>query len=365
MNILFVTTHSYFPQRVGGSETSTHELCLQLIKNGHTPTVLTGLDPDSWYGFINRIKMKLPLYGKLSKSRFGGYDVFRCWDSVLNIADAIKLSDADIAVVQAGRQKDCVNALLKLNIPTVCYLHDTSFESSKDGVKPHKNLAVIANSNYTAGVYCKGFGLMPYVIPPLVRPENYITKRTGESVLFINPHPIKGLAVALKLAELNPTMPFDFVWCWGLDRKAREAIEDRAKELGNISISGPLRDMKKAYANAKILLSPTGTDVTGKHSITAEAWGLVVTEAQFSGIPVIATNKGGLPESVGHGGVLIDYDAAISEWDRALKTLYYDDKIYEEKVREALRHSLRSEIRVEVLYEKFIKICNKLTAKSA
>ncbi len=63
--------------------------------------------------------------------------------------------------------------------------------------------------------------------------------------------------------------------------------------------------MKQVYRSAKLILMP---------SMWEEAWGRVATEAQFSGIPVIASNRGGLPESVGPGGVLLDPDGPLEPW---------------------------------------------------
>ena len=59
-----------------------------------------------------------------------------------------------------------------------------------------------------------------------------------------------------------------------------------------------------------------------------EAWGRVAGEAQASGIPVIASAVGGLPEAVGDGGLLVDPSAGVDAWLEAFALLWDDDDAY-------------------------------------
>src|SRR5262249_21620774 len=56
-------------------------------------------------------------------------------------------------------------------------------------------------------------------------------------------------------------------------------------------------DMRTVYCDTRILLVPSQWE--------DETWGRVVSEAQLSGIPVITSDRGGLPESVGPGGIVL------------------------------------------------------------
>ncbi len=58
---------------------------------------------------------------------------------------------------------------------------------------------------------------------------------------------------------------------------------------------GRTMDTRSVYAATRVLLVPS--------QWKAETWGRVASEAQFSGIPVLASDVGGSPEAVAPGGV--------------------------------------------------------------
>ncbi len=84
-----------------------------------------------------------------------------------------------------------------------------------------------------------------------------------------------------------------------------------------------------------------------------ESWGRVATEAHCSGIPVIASDVEGLPESVGEGGITISLDAGIEKWQESLDYILNDD-VYDDYVNRSLLFSQRDEINSEILVNKFV-----------
>ena len=64
-------------------------------------------------------------------------------------------------------------------------------------------------------------------------------------------------------------------------------------------------------------------------------------EAQFSGIPVVASRVGGLPEAVGPGGLLINPEAPVSEWVQSVRRLWTDQAYWKELSQAALHYSRR------------------------
>jgi glycosyltransferase involved in cell wall biosynthesis len=108
--------------------------------------------------------------------------------------------------------------------------------------------------------------------------------------------------------------------------------------LPNVTFVPPQSDMRKVYAECKILLAP---------SVWEEAYGRVATEAQISGIPVVASARGGLPEAVGPGGVLLDPDQPIADWVAAVRKLWSDQDYYSALSAAATAHAARPEISFE------------------
>ncbi len=120
---------------------------------------------------------------------------------------------------------------------------------------------------------------------------------------------------------------------------------NRANALGNVKILKRTSDMRKLYGVAKILLAP---------SIWEEAWGRVITEAQQNGIPAIASNRGGLPESVGSGGLIIPEDAGIDAWKNALSSLWDNPDTYLELSQAAQERSQQEDISKAAIINSFI-----------
>jgi len=90
-------------------------------------------------------------------------------------------------------------------------------------------------------------------------------------------------------------------------------------------------------------------------SVWEESWGRVVSEAQVSGIPALASNTGGLPEAVGPGGMLVDRQADLSDWLHALSQLWDDDARYDHYARAARTHSHRPEFQPNAVVSRFIE----------
>lgn len=335
MRILFATTRAYLPQCVGGSEWSTHFLCLGLKTAGEGIGVLCHLQNSGWLALENRIKRKLT-GRKFPADRRLGYPVFRGWGSVNGLFDAARSLAADAIVVigTAPNPAGLARAALETGLPVVYQIRDVEFGKHGDGLGDLSGVRFISNSAFTAGEFQRQFGKASDIILPPVQASHCRVKQPGGKVLLINPDPAKGGEIAMAMAEQRPHIPFVFQESWANNSRLHE-LKRRAQSAGNVEWRSPVMDIRSAYADARILLAP---------SQLAEAWGRVATEAHFSAIPVIASNCGGLPQSVGPGGILVAPEAPLEDWLNALDRLWEDKTEWLRLSRCALDYSTRREI---------------------
>jgi glycosyltransferase involved in cell wall biosynthesis len=186
-----------------------------------------------------------------------------------------------------------------------------------DGPLLDEARAVVVTSDWTA----RQLDRPVHVARPGVDPAQLVIgSPTGGALLCVGAVvPAKGHDVLLDaLAELD-----DLAWqltCVGsVDLDPAWGAGLRPDE--RVTFTGPLvgADLDSAYASADLLVLPT----------RREAYGMVVTEALARGVPVLASDVGGVPEALGPGGgVLVPPDDpgaladALRRWleDPALRT---------------------------------------------
>jgi glycosyltransferase involved in cell wall biosynthesis/GT2 family glycosyltransferase len=133
-------------------------------------------------------------------------------------------------------------------------------------------------------------------------------------VTFVNPEPIKGLYVfariAAQLACRRPDIPLLV-----MSGRSRAGWQQQTgidlSQLPNVTIRSSAPDPREFYAATRLLLMP---------SLWNESFGLVAAEAMLNGIPVLASNRGALPETIGHAGFLFDIPARYTSGTRDVPT---------------------------------------------
>ncbi|MGH7046640.1 MAG: glycosyltransferase [Stellaceae bacterium] len=354
--VLFAATRVHVPQGGGGAERNTHELCRALQARGLVPAVWCGLSPDrSWLSHANRLE-RFALRRRFPRDRGCGYAVFRGWDwSEAAAAEVVTRFPADLAIIQMPQPEPLIRSLGRCGVPSAVYVHEV--ETIDDlGALGRAGVRFLANSRFTATRLREQCGIEAAVVRPLVEPEDYRVPTRRERVLFVNTVPRKGLEVALRLAWSRPDIPFDFVWNWILKPDRVAALAQQAAACGNISLHPPTRDMRPLYAAARILLAPSQWE---------EAWGRVATEAHVNGIPVLASDRGGLPESVGPGGILVPADAPHEAWLAALARLWDEPEAYAGYSAAARAYALRPEIQPSVIVDELCQLLPELAAGGA
>lgn len=134
------------------------------------------------------------------------------------------------------------------------------------------------------------------------------------TVLFVGRLiPVKGAELLLDVARQLPDVQFAFAG----DGPLRERFEQAAKEMPNVIFLGKVNNemLPPYYNSADLLCVPSQYE---------EGFGRILIEALSCGCPVVASNKGGIPEAVDSTvGVLLDPPSAENFRD-AIAALHGD-----------------------------------------
>ncbi|MEN8190602.1 MAG: glycosyltransferase [Thermodesulfobacteriota bacterium] len=324
MRLLFATGYGHLPDVVGGLQTTLHELCLALIEHGIEPTVLCG-----YAATINKES------ARPRSDEILGYRVIRMVDPVESLAAVAAADEPDgIVVLTSDKTIPMIVAAMDTGIGVGVYIHNVEFREYGGILLPDPDICYFANSQFTADRLRSLFGLESTVLLPLVQPENYRFEPLRETVLYINPTLLKGVETFFSVARLLPDLPFRVFESWNLTPAWRNYCLKRAAELPNVEWCHPTRNLETLYGSARLLIMP---------SVWEEAYGRSAAEAQVSGIPVIASRRGGLVEAVGEGGLIIDADSDPSVWAESIHRLYHDESLYRELSAKAQANAAREE----------------------
>lgn len=348
MRILLAAKHLHFPQGGGGLERNTHELCLRLLRHGVTPAVMADLRAEaSPVALVNMVARKLNPRRRFPMDDRLGYRVYRGWASEDGAAEVMADFKPDIVIAQSAEPAPLLRSFDAWDIPRMAYFHEVLRIGDVATLKAMGAIGLLANSQFTARkMMANGSDDEPAIIRPLIDPSYYKTPTRPRSVLFVNTQVRKGLETGLALAAARPDIPFEFVLPWILKGQDKADLLERSKALRNLTLHPPTNNMRAHYANARLVLTPSQVE---------EAWGRVATEAQINGIPVLSSDRGGLPEAVGPGGVLVPHDAPIKTWADALSGVWDDPARYDRLSEAALRYSNRPEVQPDVIVQTFIK----------
>ena len=189
--------------------------------------------------------------------------------------------------------------------------------------------------------------LSPHCIPPLDCPEQATLMHIS------NFRPVKRIADVVKIfARVNEKLEARLIMvgdgpdsCLALQTALDLGVADRVRFTGVVERVEPL------LKEANLLLLPSET----------ESFGLVALEAMASGVPVIASDVGGLPEVVKHGctGYLApvgDVDAMAADAIRLLSDASLYASFSAEARRRAVEHFGYLDVigQYEALYERVL-----------
>jgi len=175
--------------------------------------------------------------------------------------------------------------------------------------------AVIVPSRFAADHYRKTLGLDCVVLPCLIAPDHVRPDRRDPRFLtFINPSVEKGVypfaRIADELGRRRPEIPLLVVEGRGTERTLADCGLD-LRAHGNVHLMAHTHDPRRFWGVTKVCLVP---------SLWWENQPLVAVEAMVNGIPVIGSDRGGLPEALGNSGVVLPLPARLTTQTRELPT---------------------------------------------
>jgi glycosyltransferase involved in cell wall biosynthesis len=235
-----------------------------------------------------------------------------------------------VVLTQLDRAKEILAIAKRNGCRTALYVLDVDYEENFLALESDPDV-VLAVSKFVCRELARRYGRESHVLYPLVDFDRYRAPLRGECVTMINPIPVKGVEIALEMAGRFSRQQFLFVEGWGTD----PAIVEQIDRLPNATYMRKQIDMRTVYARTRVLIVP---------SQWQEAFGRVVVEAQASGIPVIASRTGGLPEAVGGGGILIDEYSDPTRWLTALEGLLEDQSAYKDLSDKAIENTRRFDL---------------------
>jgi glycosyltransferase involved in cell wall biosynthesis len=196
--------------------------------------------------------------------------------------------------------------------------------------------AILVPSRAAQEHYRQKFGLTSTAIPGPWNWERVLCPRGGgRYVTFVNPQPGKGAfwfaRIAVELGQRRPDIPLLVVEGRGkADWLARCGLDLSGLRTLHRMLNTP--DPRQFYRVSRVVLMP---------SLGPEAFGRVAVEALINGIPVLASQRGGLPEALAGAGFLLDIPeqytpqtrqaptaAEVAPWVEAIARLWDDPRFY-------------------------------------
>lgn len=324
----------------GGAEVSTRHLIDAVVRRGHVVEVVTGVRKRSVGGACDVLTHALTRRPR-ERIRRHSFVMRSSVDPIRSLRSLLVSSTPD-AVVVTGTDPGFARGALEAASahPTVLFIRVEAGLS----VPHHTHIdAVATNSEYMAD-RARALGWRAIHVPSLFPVSAYRVPGSGDKVLFVNPIPKKGVEIAIDLAQRRPDIPFVFNRSWRMEPRSLRRLRRQVRALPNVEIRAATVDPRHLFRDCRLLLVPSQCD---------EAWGRVVSEAHVNGIPVVASDAGGLREAVGPGGLLVHPRDDRGEWLRAVSRVWDDAETYAQLSVAARGYSERTELSEEYVVDRF------------
>lgn len=353
MRFLLLQSSVYFPSYGGGNK-SNRLLLEALAKRGHqcwsiskSIDAQTVIDKRSEQDVLNERGIKITQYQQdIRYYSHNKVEIFT-FNSLINknLSEFIKLEyhkiKPDIILVSDDKTGELLDVSLSISAnKTVLVLHtnlhlpfgkEATSHSKTRQQQYHQCPNILSSTQYTQRYLFNESGIECAYLPFPVFGEqqfDHLSMFQQGYIGMINPCAIKGIAIFLTLAQTFPNVNFLAVPTWG----ATDVEIAELNAFENITLVEPKDDVGEILKQLSILLVP---------SLIPETFGYVTVEAMLRGIPVLASNLGGLIDAKLGTDYLLPVTPAINNngnhdipsqdskpWASALERLSHDRQEY-------------------------------------
>ena len=165
---------------------------------------------------------------------------------------------------------------------------------------------VIANSKYVSDRLNNDFGVDSEVVYPPINFDEYRVDNDEDGyIAAVNPrNREKGADIFFDIVR---SMPSEEFLSAGSYRDS--SLRKQAESLDNLTHMGYCEDMREFYSQVKLVVVPSRWN---------EAFGRAAAEAMINGIPLVVSDRGGLPEIVGDAGEIVSDIESPDAWVEAI-----------------------------------------------
>ncbi len=355
LRVLYASEREHIPDRVDGALYAAHSLLSILNRRGHPIEAVASIGKLQPARRLAYRAMRAVSARRLLAlpDRRNGYPTRRSWEELIGdvVVERMSAFRPDVLLTQLDGCERVARIGIERGVPTIVWVHDNEFSLFTGNVPRSRLLLALSATDFVSQTMRARLRLPSDVLYPPVRLDRCLASRDADAgdVTFINPVKEKGLDIALEVARLLPHRRFQFVEAWPLRQDRVDVLQRALAGLPNVTFRRWSEDVRPVYARTRVLLAP---------SQWLEAFCTVVFEANANGIPVVASRIGGIPTTLGRGGLLVDPHAPAEEWATAVEGLMSDVSCYQRLSALALDNAAREEFNADRIVDRFIDLAS-------
>lgn len=352
MRLLYASERPPFPFFLGGAARCAHRLLDNLTRDHGVSCTAVGASSycGNWTFPTNADHEALGVLSAdpVAKTVDCGYPIRILHDTAGALDDFIGDFRPNIVWSQLEGARPILERAAAKGCRGLLYVHDAEFHPRELAAVAELGHHIVCSSEYLAEKIRVVTGYKASSIYPATDLYFGVSGDSDGTITMINPVAVKGVATFLEIAHRLPAERFLLVESWPLGENGLRSLESRLAGLPNVRFMHRVSDIQNVYRQTRLLLVPSRWE---------EGFGMVALEAQSCGIPVIASARGGLTESVGDGGLLIHDYLNAEAWVCAIRDVLETPGRYAELAKRARRHAASETFSTPALARRFLEIC--------